>query len=185
MELEPRLLHRTHGYTTNPAAAMRGEPEALDAEELDRLTVRAHRTAREAQLAEWRERRARVEHELQWLELRTRGVEIIPTGSKSSYRTYEQQVELYNAYLNGTGNLAAVPGTSNHGWGLAVDVATQQMRSTIDAIPTPGTTSRRCAALATVAKPSTPSEPASGWGGKLRDHRRGSKCCAARRLPDA
>jgi hypothetical protein len=68
------------------------------------------------------------------VEARSRGLEIVPTGSKSSYRTYEQQVELYNAYLNGTGNLAAVPGTSNHGWGLAVDVATQEMRSMIDDI---------------------------------------------------
>jgi hypothetical protein len=68
------------------------------------------------------------------VEARKRGVQLYPTGSKSSYRTYEQQVELYNAYLNGTGNLAAVPGTSNHGWGNAVDLATTQMRSTVDAI---------------------------------------------------
>lgn len=68
------------------------------------------------------------------VEARKRGLQIVPTGSKSSYRTYEQQVELYNAYLNGTGNLAAKPGTSNHGWGDAVDVATTQMRSMIDQI---------------------------------------------------
>jgi hypothetical protein len=68
------------------------------------------------------------------VEARKRGVELYPTGSKSSYRTYDQQVELYNAYLNGTGNLAAVPGTSNHGWGDAVDLATQQMRSMVDQI---------------------------------------------------
>jgi cell wall-associated NlpC family hydrolase len=35
-----------------------------------------------------------------------------------SYRTFEQQVRLYGAKPA----LAAVPGTSNHGWGLAVDV---------------------------------------------------------------
>jgi hypothetical protein len=68
------------------------------------------------------------------VEARSKGTELRPTGSKSSYRTYAQQVELYNAYLNGTGNLAAKPGTSNHGWGLAVDVATQSMRSTIDRV---------------------------------------------------
>jgi hypothetical protein len=68
------------------------------------------------------------------VESRKRGLELVPTGSKSSYRSYAQQVELYQMYLNGTGNLAAKPGTSNHGWGLAVDVATQQMRSMIDAI---------------------------------------------------
>jgi hypothetical protein len=67
------------------------------------------------------------------VEARKRGLELVPTGSKSSYRTYAQQVELYQLYLNG-GNLAAKPGWSNHGWGLAVDVATQQMRSMVDAI---------------------------------------------------
>lgn len=34
-----------------------------------------------------------------------------------TYRTYEQQVEARER----VGNLAAIPGTSNHGWGLAVD----------------------------------------------------------------
>lgn len=36
-------------------------------------------------------------------------------------RTYAQQQVLYNAYLNGTGNLAAKPGTSVHESGLAMD----------------------------------------------------------------
>jgi LAS superfamily LD-carboxypeptidase LdcB len=35
-----------------------------------------------------------------------------------SYRTYASQVRLYGQKPN----LAAVPGTSNHGWGLAVDL---------------------------------------------------------------
>lgn len=44
-------------------------------------------------------------------------------GSVSSgFRTYAEQVALYQAYLNGTGNLAAKPGTSNHEGGQAVDV---------------------------------------------------------------
>lgn len=47
----------------------------------------------------------------------------IPISSPvSAYRTYDQQVELWNDYQNGTGSLAAYPGTSNHGWGLAVDI---------------------------------------------------------------
>src|SRR6185312_10258425 len=37
----------------------------------------------------------------------------------SSYRTYQRQVELYASMPAG---YAAVPGTSNHGWGLAVDL---------------------------------------------------------------
>lgn len=61
------------------------------------------------------------------------GVELRPTGSMSSYRTYAQQQYLWNVYQNG-GNLAAIPGTSNHGWGLAVDFATPQMRSIVDQI---------------------------------------------------
>jgi len=39
-----------------------------------------------------------------------------------SYRTYDQQVELAERKgLYADGGWAAVPGTSNHGWGLAVD----------------------------------------------------------------
>ena len=68
------------------------------------------------------------------VEARKRGVELQPTGSKSSYRTLDQQHELYRMYLAGTGNLAAKPGTSNHGWGLAVDLATQEMRAIVDHI---------------------------------------------------
>ena len=62
------------------------------------------------------------------------GVELRPTGPLSSYRDYAGQQQLWNAYQNGTGNLAAYPGTSNHGWGLAVDFATPQMRSIVDSI---------------------------------------------------
>lgn len=43
-------------------------------------------------------------------------------GSASCYRTYQQQVELRNYWCSqGACQNAAVPGTSNHGWGLAVD----------------------------------------------------------------
>lgn len=38
------------------------------------------------------------------------------------YRTLAEQQTLYQKYLNGTGNLAAKPGTSNHGWGFALDI---------------------------------------------------------------
>jgi D-alanyl-D-alanine carboxypeptidase-like protein len=71
------------------------------------------------------------------VEARKRGVELYPTGSMSSYRTYAQQVYLYNEYKAGRGNLAAVPGSSNHGWGLAVDLATPAMRSMVDQIGRP------------------------------------------------
>lgn len=39
----------------------------------------------------------------------------------SGGRTYAEQAKLYQAYLNGTGNLAAKPGTSVHESGRAVD----------------------------------------------------------------
>jgi Putative peptidoglycan binding domain/D-alanyl-D-alanine carboxypeptidase len=61
-------------------------------------------------------------------------VPLRPAGPVSSYRTYAQQVVLWNLYRAGRGNLAAVPGTSNHGWGLAVDLATHQMRAIVDEI---------------------------------------------------
>lgn len=68
------------------------------------------------------------------VEARKLGTELYPTGSMSSYRTYEQQEYLYQQYLNGTGNLAAVPGTSNHGTGITVDVPYTYMRDMIDRI---------------------------------------------------
>lgn len=41
----------------------------------------------------------------------------------SGYRTYEEQAALYQAYRNGTGNLAAAPGRSTHGLGLSADIS--------------------------------------------------------------
>lgn len=56
---------------------------------------------------------------------------IVPMGSMSSYRTYSQQVYLYGTSRPGW---AAVPGTSNHGWAIAVDLKTRTMRTVIDRI---------------------------------------------------
>lgn len=78
------------------------------------------------------------------VEARSLGCELYPTGSMSSYRTYDQQVYLWNEYQAGRGNLAAQPGTSNHGWGLAVDVPVQTMRSMIDRIGSKYGYSKRC-----------------------------------------
>lgn len=51
---------------------------------------------------------------------RADGVELRVT---DSYRSYDQQVALAeDKGLYADGGLAAVPGTSNHGWGLALDV---------------------------------------------------------------
>ena len=45
-----------------------------------------------------------------------------PIQVNSAYRSNEEQAALYQDYLNGTGNLAAPPGQSNHNHGAAVDV---------------------------------------------------------------
>ena len=63
--------------------------------------------------------------------VRRYGVRLRPLGGMSSYRTYDQQVYLYARSRPGW---AARPGTSNHGWGLAVDLASHQMRTVIDRI---------------------------------------------------
>lgn len=38
------------------------------------------------------------------------------------WRSYDEQVRLYNLFMSGQGNVAARPGTSNHGAGNAVDM---------------------------------------------------------------
>jgi hypothetical protein len=53
---------------------------------------------------------------------------LMPTGSRSSYRLYVDQVYFWNHQPP----LAAYPGTSNHGLGIAVDLAAEWMRSWID-----------------------------------------------------
>lgn len=66
--------------------------------------------------------------------LNTYGQDIYPAGPASGYRSYEQQAAMYDAYLNGTGPLAAPPGTSAHETGTAVDLQTPEMRAVIDQI---------------------------------------------------
>jgi hypothetical protein len=71
-----------------------------------------------------------------WLRLRAEvgkhdGIWICPTSSRTAYRTYAEQEYFWKLYQAG-GNLAAHPGTSNHGLGTTVDVPTHEMRSSID-----------------------------------------------------
>lgn len=68
-------------------------------------------------------------------EAKNKGMAIpYPTGPNSSYRTYQEQQYYWDLYQSGQGNVAAYPGTSNHGWGTAVDVATTAGVSTVKAI---------------------------------------------------
>jgi hypothetical protein len=62
------------------------------------------------------------------------GVWIRPLGGASSYRSYAQQSYFWNLYKSGRGNVAAVPGTSNNGWGRAVDVASPAMARAISRV---------------------------------------------------
>jgi hypothetical protein len=49
------------------------------------------------------------------------------------YRDHDRQVEYWNRYQAGTGNLAAYPGTSNHGWGISCDFASGVQNAGTDA----------------------------------------------------
>jgi LAS superfamily LD-carboxypeptidase LdcB len=60
------------------------------------------------------------------------GIDIYPGGPLSAYRTYEQQAQLYEAFLAGYGAPANPPGMSSHETGTAVDVETPDMRWVID-----------------------------------------------------
>ncbi len=60
------------------------------------------------------------------------GIDIYPAGTLSGYRSYAQQLYLYNLYLSGQGALAAVPGTSAHEYGTAIDLADPGMATVID-----------------------------------------------------
>jgi len=69
-----------------------------------------------------------------WLRLRQRigkerGVWICPTSARTAYRPYADQEYFWRLYQSGKGALAARPGTSNHGWGVAVDLPTAAMQA--------------------------------------------------------
>ena len=53
------------------------------------------------------------------------GVTLAP-GRGGSYRDVGEQERLSDKYKAGKGNLAAEPGTSDHGWGLAIDIDEDQ-----------------------------------------------------------
>jgi LAS superfamily LD-carboxypeptidase LdcB len=62
------------------------------------------------------------------------GTDLYPAGPLSAYRSYSQQLYLYDLYLSGQGSLAAPPGTSSHEYGAAVDLADPSMAAVIDQI---------------------------------------------------
>jgi len=66
--------------------------------------------------------------------LRLYGQDLYPDGTMSAYRSYDEQAYLYDLFLAGAGAPANPPGTSSHETGLAVDVATPEMRWVVDQI---------------------------------------------------
>lgn len=76
--------------------------------------------------ASWNRLRAHVGKE--------RGIWICPTSRRTAYRTLSEQEFFWGLYTSGRGSLAARPGTSNHGWGLAVDVPLPAMAQAINAL---------------------------------------------------
>lgn len=57
---------------------------------------------------------------------------LTPSGYQNGYRDLATEWIYWNEYQAGTGNLAAYPGTSNHGWGKAIDVSEEWMRAWLD-----------------------------------------------------
>jgi hypothetical protein len=59
-----------------------------------------------------------------------RTINVAP-GADSAFRTLAQQQADYDLYVNHNGNVAAYPGTSNHGWGRAVDITGYEVRADV------------------------------------------------------
>src|SRR4051794_6021128 len=70
-----------------------------------------------------------------WLAMRKEvgasGVWLCPTSMRMSYRSFADQQYFWQLYKSGRGPLAATPGTSNHGWGIAVDVPSPAMQAAV------------------------------------------------------
>jgi LysM repeat protein len=66
--------------------------------------------------------------------LRLYGIDLYPEGLLGGYRTYAQQAYLYKLFLAGAGAPAEPAGASEHNLGIALDVATTQMRWVVDQI---------------------------------------------------
>ncbi len=82
--------------------------------------------------------RLRADAAAAWLALRAhigkeQGIWICPTSQRTAYRPLADQQYFWNLYKSGRGALAAVPGTSNHGWGIAVDLPTAAMQAGVRA----------------------------------------------------
>jgi hypothetical protein len=73
--------------------------------------------------AAWMAMRKHIAHQ--------RSVYICPTSRRTAYRSLADQQYFWNLYQAHKGALAARPGTSNHGWGIAVDLPTDAMQAAV------------------------------------------------------
>jgi LAS superfamily LD-carboxypeptidase LdcB len=76
---------------------------------------------------------ARAWEAMRQASLRELGINLYPLGPDSAYRSYQKQVERWQIFRGG-GPEAAPPGTSAHGLGKAVDLASPEMRRAIDVL---------------------------------------------------
>ncbi len=72
-----------------------------------------------------------------WLAMRRhigkqQDVWICPTSTRTAYRTFAEQEHFWRVFQSG-GAIAAKPGTSNHGWGIAVDLPRADMQAAVRA----------------------------------------------------
>jgi hypothetical protein len=74
---------------------------------------------------------ARAWEAMRQASLRELGVDLYPLGPDSAYRSYRKQVEAWRLFKSG-GPEARPPGTSAHGLGKAVDLASFEMRKAVD-----------------------------------------------------
>jgi D-alanyl-D-alanine carboxypeptidase len=74
---------------------------------------------------------ARAWETMRQASVRELGVELYPFGPDSAYRSYGKQLEAWHVFKAG-GPEAAPPGTSAHGLGKAVDLASPEMRTAVD-----------------------------------------------------
>jgi D-alanyl-D-alanine carboxypeptidase len=82
--------------------------------------------------------RLRADAAAAWLAMRRhigkeKNVWVCPTSPRTSYRSFADQQYFWNLYRSGRGALAATPGSSNHGWGIAVDMPAAAMQAEVRA----------------------------------------------------
>jgi hypothetical protein len=95
---EPRLLHRQLGYTTRPALALHGEPEAVDEAEQRRQTALAQRRDRARLDAAWQRARPTV---LDALDLFRREAGPLPKPVQTHLRHLTREVDRVDHALRG------------------------------------------------------------------------------------